>query len=146
MENGAQGESGVGVDGFVALVDEPDYALLVDDDVGAKRPLIVFILDAVGFQDAVGGEHFVVHVAQQREFETVLLGEGGVGRGAVKADAEHGSVRGGNLPGIDTCLDGAHLLGATLGEREDIDGEEDILLAAIVTQFELALNIAYYGR
>src|SRR6516162_8573221 len=66
-ESGAQGERGVGVDGFVALVDEPDYALLVDDDVGAKRPLIVFILDAVGFQDAVGGEHFVVHVAEQRK-------------------------------------------------------------------------------
>src|SRR5256886_1808731 len=134
VEGGAQGEGGVGVDGLVAFVDEPDNALLVDDDVGAKSPLIVFILDAVGFQDAVGGEHLVVHVAEQWKFETVLFGEGGVGRGTVEADAEHGSVGGGDLPGIDTGLDGAHLLGATLGEREDIDGEEDIFLAAVLAE------------
>ena len=97
LEGGAEGKGSVGVDGVVTFVDEADGALLVDDDVGAKSPLIIFVLNAVGFQDAVGLEHFVVHVAEQRKMQAVLLGEGGVGGRTVEADAEDRSVGGGDL-------------------------------------------------
>ncbi len=53
VEGGAEGESGIGIDGVVAFVDQANDALLVNNDVGPKSPLVVFVLDAVGFQDPV---------------------------------------------------------------------------------------------
>ena len=136
MEGGAEGEGGIGVDCVVAFVDEADDALLVDDNVGAESPLVVFVFDGVGFQDAVGGEHLVVHVAEEREVKAVLFGEGGVGGGAIEADAEDFGVGGRDAAGIDASLDGAHLLGTTFGECEDVDSEEDVFLAAVVAELD----------
>ena len=136
VEGGAEGEGGVGVDGVVTLVDEADDALLVDDNVGAESPLVVFVLDGVGFQDAVRGEHLVVHVAEERKVKAVLFGEGGVGRRAIEADAQDFGVGGGNAPRVDASLHGAHLLGTAFGEGEDVDGEEDVFLAAVVAELD----------
>jgi len=40
VQGGADSEGRVGIDGAVAFVDQLDDALLVDDDVGAKGPLV----------------------------------------------------------------------------------------------------------
>lgn len=96
VEGGAKGKGGVGVDSVVALVDQTDDSLLIDDDVGAESPLIVLIFDVVSFQDAVRGEHLAVHVTEQRKVKVVLLGKGGIRGGTVHADAEDGGVFRGN--------------------------------------------------
>ena len=83
VQGGAHGESRVGIDGAVAGVDQLNDALLVDDDVGAQSPIVGFFLDVVAFQDAVGLQHLAVHVAEEREGDADLFGEGGVGSGTI---------------------------------------------------------------
>ena len=122
MEVDADGFGGVGVDGGVTAFDVADDAVFVDDDVGAQGPLVAIALDVVGFQDAVRGEHFVVHVAEEGKLDIDLLGEGGVGCGRVHADAEDGGVAHINLAGVDSRLDRLELFGSATGEGEDIDG------------------------
>jgi hypothetical protein len=132
----AQGEGGVGIDGAVALLDELDDSLLVDDDVGAKGPLIGIVFDVVALQDAIGFEHFAVHVAEQREGQADLLGEDGVGRRAVHADAKDFGIGSVDSAGGDSSLDRLKLLGSTLGEGEDVDGKVDVFLAAKVAELD----------
>ena len=134
MQGGADGEGRVGIDGAVAFVDQLDDALLVDDDVGAKGPLVGLVLNVVPFQDAVGLEHPAVHIAEEREGDADLFGEGGVGGGTVHADAEDFGVRGVDFSGGDSSLDRLKLLRSTTGEGQDVDGEKDVLLAAIVAE------------
>ena len=134
MQGGAQGERGVGIDGGVAFLDELDDSLLVDDDVRAQSPLIRVILNVIALQDTVALEHFAVHVAEQREGEANLLGESGIGGGAVHADAEDLGVRGVNSTGGDSSLDRLKLLGSTLGEGQDVDRKVDVFLAAVVAE------------
>lgn len=81
MQVGADRQGVVGIDGGVAFFDVLDDAVFVDDDVGALGPLEGLILHIVAFEDAVGDEHFFVHVAEQRELDVDLLGEGGIGCG-----------------------------------------------------------------
>ena len=83
VQRGAHGQSGVGIDGAVAFVDQLDNALLVDYNVGAQSPLIRFILDVVTLKDAVGFEHFAVHVAEEREGYADLFGKRGIGGGTI---------------------------------------------------------------
>lgn len=136
MQRGAEREGRVGIDGVISFVDETNDALLIDDDVCAESPLVIFVFDAISFQDAVGREHLVVHVAEQRKMQAVLLREGGVGGGAIEADAKHFGVRGGDAAGVDAGLDGAHLLGTTFGESEHVNRQEDIFLSAVVTELD----------
>ena len=83
MQRGAHGQGGVGIDGAVALVDQLNDALFVNDDIRAQSPLIRFILDVVALEDAVGLEHFAIHVAEERKRDADLLGERGVGGGTI---------------------------------------------------------------
>ena len=89
MQVGADRYSSVGIDGAVAFFDVADDAILVDDNIGALRPLIGFLLHVISLQDAVGGEHLVVHVAEKREIDVDLLGEGGIGSRTIHANAEY---------------------------------------------------------
>ncbi len=118
MQGGAHGEGGVGIDGVIALFDELDDALLVYDDVGAQSPLVAFAILSriVALKDAVGLEHLAIHVAEERESDANLLGEGRVGRGAIYADAENFRIRGVNLSGGDSSLDRLKLLRSTTSE------------------------------
>jgi hypothetical protein len=134
VQGGAHGQSRVGIDGAIALFDKLDDALLVDNNVGAQSPLIGFVLDVITFQDAVGLEHFAVHVAEEREGKADLLGESGVGSGAIQTNSENFRIRGVNLTGGDSSLDRLKLLRSTAGEGQDVDGEKDVLLAAIVAE------------
>jgi len=88
VQVGADREGVVGIDSRVAFFDVLHDTFFVDDDVGALGPLKGLVLHVVAFEDAVGAEHFFVHVAEERKLDVDLLGEGGVGRGGIHADAE----------------------------------------------------------
>jgi hypothetical protein len=88
VQVGADRYGCVGIDGAVAFFDVANDAILIDDDVGALRPLVGFLLDVISLQDAVGREHLVVHVAEKREIDVDLLGEGGIGSRTIHANAE----------------------------------------------------------
>lgn len=92
MEVDADGLRVVGVDGAVAFLDVTDDSLFVDDDVGPLRPLEFLALNIIGFQNAVSGEHFVIHIAEEREADADLLGEGGVGGRTIDANAENRGI------------------------------------------------------
>jgi hypothetical protein len=97
MQVGAHGDGSVGIDGAVTFFDVADDSLFIDDDVGALGPLEFLALNVIGSQDAVGGEHFVVHVTEKREFYVDLLGKSRVGGGAIDADSKDFRIRGVDL-------------------------------------------------
>jgi hypothetical protein len=136
VQGGAHGKGGVGIDGTVAFVDQLDDALLVDDDVGAQSPLVGFVLDVVAFEDAVGLEHLAVHVAKEREGDADLFGEGGVGSRTIERDSKNFRIRGVDLTGGDSSLDRLKLFRSTTGKSQDVDGEKDIFLAAVVAELD----------
>jgi hypothetical protein len=133
VEVEADGSRGVGVDGTIAAFDVADDAVFVDDDIGAQGPLVGVVLSFVGFEDAVGSEHFLVHVAEKGKLDADLLGEGGVRRGTVHAHTENCRIACIDLAGIESRLDRLELLGSTTGESQDVDSQEDILLAVKIT-------------
>jgi len=134
VQSGAHGQGSVGIDRAVAFFHEFNNALLVDDDVGAQSPFIGFIVLVVLLEDAVGLEHLAIHVAEERKFNADLFGERGVGSGTIYTDTEDFCIRGVNLTGGDSSLDRLKLLRSTTGEGQDVDGEKDVLLAAIVAE------------
>ena len=133
VQVGADRNGGVGVDGAVTAFDVADDAVFVDDDVGAQGPLECVALLFVGFEDPVGREHFLVHVAEEGKLDADLLGESGVCRGTVHAHTENCRVACINLAGIESRLDRLELFGSTTGESQDINGEEHIFLAVKIT-------------
>jgi hypothetical protein len=136
VQGGAHGQGSVGIDGAIAFFDKLDDALLINDDVGAQSPLVAIVIfrRIVSFEDAVGLEHLAVHVAEEREGDTDLLGERGVSSGAIHADAENFRIRSVNFTGGDSSLDRLKLLRSTTSEGQDVDGQEDVLLAAEVAE------------
>src|SRR5882762_5609589 len=134
VQRRAHGQGGVGIDGAVALFDELDDALLVDDDVGAQSPLEGIVVDVITLQNAVGFEHLLVHVAEEREGDAVLLGESGVGGRTIQTTSEDFRIRGVNLTGGDSSLDRLKLLRSTAGEGQDVYGKKDIFPATVVAE------------
>jgi hypothetical protein len=134
VQSGAHGKGGVGIDGAVAFINQLDDALLVDDDVCAQGPFVGFVILVVAFEDAVGLEHLAVHIAEEREGDADLLGEGGIGSGTIHTDAEDFRIRGVDFTGGDSSLDRLKLLRSTTGEGQDVDGKEDVLLATVVAE------------
>src|SRR5260221_2283401 len=136
VQVGADRNGGVGVDGAVAAFDVADDALFVEDDVGAQGPLVGVALLFVGFEDAVGREHFLVHIAEEGKLDADLLGESGVCRGTVHTYAKNCGIVCINLAGIESRLDRLELLSSTTGESQDVNGEEDIFLAVKITKLD----------
>ena len=132
VQVGTHRQGVIGVDRGVAFFEMLNHTVLVDDDVGALRPLVGVALHVVTFQDAVSGQHLFVHVAQQGELDVDLLGESGVGRWRIHADAENLRIRGIDFATVDSRLDRLELLGSTPGEGQHIDRQQDIFLAAVV--------------
>jgi hypothetical protein len=75
-------------------LDVLDHALLVDDERGAARKFILIRRHGIFLQNAVIGEHFAIHVAEQRKGDLDLFGKCGVGGWAVCADSENYGVAG----------------------------------------------------
>jgi len=136
VQGGAHGEGGIGVYRAFVRFHELDDAVLVNDDVRATSPLEGFIILVVTLEDPVGLEHLAVHIAEEREGDANLLGEGGVGGGTINTDTEDFRIGGINLTGGDSSLDRLKLLRSTTGEGKDVDSEKDVLLAAIVTELD----------
>ena len=97
MQVGANRKRAIGIHGAVAFLYVLNNALLVDHDVGALRPLIGLFFDVVTLQNAVGGEHLVAHIAEQRKLDANLFGEGGVGGRTIHAYAENFRIGGVDL-------------------------------------------------
>jgi hypothetical protein len=136
----------VGIDGAVAFFDVANDAILIDDDVGALRPLVGFLLHVISLQDAVGGEHLVVHVAEKREINVDLLGERGIGSRTIHANAENFCIRGVDFTRGDSSLDRLKLFRSTARKGQDIDGQENVLLAAEVTELYIFPLVAEEGK
>jgi hypothetical protein len=126
----------VGIDGALVEFDMLDDSLFVYDDVCALRPLIGVAFDVMPFEDAVGGEHFLVHVAEERKLDVDLLGEGCVCRGGIHAHAENCCIVGIDLSGSESSLDRLKLLRSTTGESENVNCEKDILLTVEVRKLD----------
>ena len=136
VQVGADGHSRVGIDGAVAFFDVLDDAVFVDDDVGALRPVVGFVLDVIALEDAIGGEHLFVHVAEEGKLNVDLLGERGVGGGTIHAYTEDFRVGGVDLACGESSLDRLKLFRSTTGEGEDVDGEEYVFLAAVIAELD----------
>src|SRR5215469_16351166 len=137
---------GVGVDGGVAAFDVANDAVFVNDAVGAQGPLVVIALNVVDFQDAVGGQHLAVHITEKGKLDVDLFRESGVGGRRVHADPKDGGVARINLARIDSRLDRLELLRSTTGEGENIDGEQDVFLAAKVGELHGFPFVAEQGE
>jgi hypothetical protein len=134
VQAGADGERVVGIHGTFVEFDVLDFAFLVYDDGGAPRPFEIIALHGIFFQDAIIGEDLAVHVAEQRDGDADLLGEGGVGGGTVDADSEDDGVAGFELGLIS--LIGLEFLRSTTRESQDVEGENDVFLAAEIAQLD----------
>src|SRR5215813_3060939 len=82
----------VWIDGTGVKFHMPDDSLFVDDDVCALRPLILLALHFVILEDAVGSEHFLVHVAEERKLDLDLFSECRVCCWGIHTDAKHCGV------------------------------------------------------
>ena len=136
MEVGADRHRGIGVYGAVAFLDVLHDAILVDNNVRALRPLIRFVLNVVALENAILLQHLLVHVAEQRELDIDLFGEGGVCGRTIHAYAEDFRVGGVDLACAYSRLDRLELLGSTTGEGENVDGKEHIFLTVKITELD----------
>ena len=142
----ANRQSVVRIDRGIAFFDVLDNTVLVYDDIGALSPLVGITLNVVAFKDAVSGQHLLVHIAQEREFDVDLLGESGVGRGRIHTDAEDFRIGGINFAAVDSRLDRLELLRSTTSEGENVNGQKDVLFALKVAELDWLPLIAQKGE
>ena len=126
LQIGAQIDRIGRIDGPAAFGDLLNTALLIDDEGRAIGKLGFVIEDAVLLED------FTLHVTQQREFHADLIGEFGVGRNGVDADAQHRRIIEVDLASVDTSLVSLEFLRSTTGEGENEERQDDVLLAAVI--------------
>ena len=134
VEVGADRHCGIGVYGAVAFLDVLHDAILVDNNVRALLPLIRFVLNVVALENAILLQHLLVHVAEQRELDIDLFGEGGVCGRTIHAYAEDFRVGGVDLACAYSRLDRLELLGSTTSESQNVNRQQDIFLTAIIAQ------------
>ena len=130
VQPSADGDCAIGIHGTVALLDVLNFSCLVDDDGCALSPLILAPLHVVGLQYLVGRQHFLVHVAEKGKRDSDLLGECGVGGGTVDADSEDDGVACFEFGQI--TLIGLKFPRSTFGKCQNVEGEDDVFLAAII--------------
>ncbi len=70
-------------------------------------------------------------VTQKREGDADLVGEGFIGEGAVHAHTQNLGV--GGFQRFEILLEGLHLRSSTTGERKDVERQNDVALATILT-------------
>ena len=136
VQVGADVQRVVGVNSALVKFDMLDDSVLVDDDIRPLRPLVCVALNVVPFEDAVGDEHFLVHVAQEGKLHINLLGESCVCCGGIHTDAENCGFIWIDLTGSESSLDRLKLFRSTTSKGENVHGEKDILLAAEVRELD----------
>jgi hypothetical protein len=90
-------------------------ALFVHDEGGATRKLSFLVQDSVSLCD------FALHVAKEREFDSDLFCERGVGRGSINTDAKYGGVFEVDLARVDTSLVSLKFFRSTTGEGKHVE-------------------------
>src|ERR1035441_8256986 len=144
----------LGIDGVPVNLLFQNFSVFADQEVDAARGLIFVDVDAV-----LAG-YFSSPVTQQREGDADLVGEGFVGVGTVHAHTQNLGVGGFQL--FEILLEGLHLRSSTTGEGKDVEGQNDVALAAVlaqgnvlvvaaieVLQFEVGSDVAdfqFHGR
>jgi hypothetical protein len=128
VKPGADGDGAVRINGAIPLLDVLDFSFLVNHHRGALRPFELAALDIIRPQDAVRSQHFLVHIAQQREGNADLLSKSGVGGGAVQTNSENNGVACFEFGQIS--LIGLKFFRSTTCECQDVEGKHDVLLAA----------------
>jgi hypothetical protein len=101
-----------------------DLSIFSDQEVHASRRLIFVFVDAV----FVG--YFSAPIAEKGEGHSNLVGEGFVGEGTIHAHTQDLGV--GCFQRFQVLLEVFHLLRSTTGKGEDIERQDDVLLAAVV--------------
>lgn len=140
MQPGADGDGAVRIHGAVTLFDVLNFSCFIDNNGSSLRPLIFAALHIVGLQYLVRRQHFLVHVAEKRKRDSDLLGECGVGGGTVDADSEDDGVACVEFGQIS--LIGLKFLRSTAGKCQDVEGKNDVFLAAIIAQLHLLPLVA----
>src|SRR4029077_6070283 len=140
VQSGANRDGGGRIHRGITLLGVLDFFLLVHQDRCPLRPLILAALHVVGLQYLVRRQHFFVHVAEKRKRNSDLLGECGVSGGTVDADSEDDGVACFGFGQIS--LIGLKFLCSTFGKRQNVEGEDDVFLAAIIAQLHLLPLIA----
>src|ERR1019366_2013839 len=79
--------------------------------------------------------YFAAPVAEKREGYSDLVGEGFVGEGTIHAHTQDLGV--GSFQPLQVLLEVFHLLRSTTGKSEDIERQNDVLLAAVVAQLHV---------
>ncbi len=101
-----------------------DLSIFSDQEVHAARRLVFVFVDSV----LVG--YFTAPIAQQGERHSDLVGEGFVGEGTIHAHTQDLGV--GCFQRFQILLEVFHLLGSTTGKGQDVERQNDVLLASVV--------------
>lgn len=124
--------SGRRIDGGRVEIDVLNHAVFVDHKRRATRKFHFVCSQGVGLHDPVLLQNGAVHIAQQGKRNADLLCECCVGWRAVDADAENYRI---------TCFDlgqirliGLEFLRSTTCKSENVEGEDDVLLASKTVQ------------
>ncbi len=123
------------IDGRFALLDVAEDTFFVDDERGACSKSAFLVKDTVIF------DHLAFEIAEQWERDVNVLGETFVSSKAVNTDSEN--LRFGGIEFGNIRLIRLQLLCSTTGEREHIEGKQNVFLAAEVAKFHgLAAGIS----
>src|SRR5262249_28974961 len=97
---------------------------------------ILLALDLVVFEDAIGNQHFLVHIAKKGELNFDLLGECRVCCWGVHAYPEHRRIVFIDLARSESSLDRLKLLRSTTGKGENVNRKKDVLFAAEIRKLD----------
>lgn len=132
VKAGTNCHGGRRVDGRCVEIDVLNHAVFVNHERGASRKFHFICSQGERLHDSVLLQNGAVHIAQQRKGDTDLLCKCCVGWRAVDTDAENYRI---------TCFDlgqirliGLEFLGSTTCESENVEGEDDVLLASKTVQ------------
>jgi hypothetical protein len=145
VQAGADLDGVCGIDGAIALLDVLDLSFLVYDEGCALGKLgRGAAAEFVGAEDVVGDEDLMVHIAQEGILDANLLGVGGIRKRAVNADSKNFGVAQIDFSFVDTILVSLKLFRSTTGEGEDVEGKDDVFLAAVIAELNLLALIAHH--
>ncbi|SPE45122.1 hypothetical protein SBA7_650021 [Candidatus Sulfotelmatobacter sp. SbA7] len=114
----------LGIDGFPVNLLFQNLSVFADQEVDAARRLVFVDVNAVLASDVSSP------IAQQREGDSDLVGEGFIGVGTVHTHTQDLGVGGFQL--FQILLEGLHLRGSTTGEGKDVKRQNDVALAPIL--------------